>query len=82
MIKPTWQDRDRRVIYVPTDCINLNDPIACAKEGDRGLLEIWSEASATVKLDGRAKLLTCSLKNLFWEDGNDDFDELRSLCHE
>ena len=82
MIKPTFQDVDRRVAYVPNEYIKLAngsnlDEYSIKKE--RGTIVVWNESTVTVKFDGVYKMKECKPKNLFWEDGKQDFDELRSL---
>lgn len=79
MINPTWQDKERRIVYVSNKYVNLDNPLSYASKDDHGELVKWTEKCVTVKLDGFVSLIDCQRHNLFWEDNEPDFDELRSL---
>lgn len=79
LIKPTWQDKGRRIILVPSVYINFDDPLQFSTEKDHGNILLWNERKVTIKLDNANKSIEVDHKNLFWEDGKPDFDELRSL---
>ena len=79
MVNPTWQDKERRIIYVPTEFIKLDNPLALTTDRDHGELVVWNESKVTVKLDGMYEEVECLRKNLFWEDKQEDFDEVKSI---
>lgn len=84
MINPTWQDAERRVVFVSSNIIgcieeDMSNIDLFTTKDDHGVLVSWNEKEVVIKLDGKALSKTCLRKNLFWEDGEPDFDELRSL---
>ncbi len=76
MINPTWQDKDRRVIYIPPEYLRLKDPIKYW-DGKKWLLLVWNEKKVTIEIDGLS--IDCDRKNLFLADGEADFDEYKRL---
>lgn len=78
MINPTWQDKDRRIIYVKNEYLRLVNPEK-SKFAIHGNLVVWSESNVTVELDGNSGFNSYNRRNLFWEDGEEDFDEVKSI---
>ncbi len=79
MINPMWLDADRRVVFIPTEYVKLDDPLRFATKKDHGRIILWNEKCVTVFFDGGTKNIECRRKNLFWEDGLNDFDEKASI---
>lgn len=78
MINPTWQDMYRKIIYVPTEYLVL-DKSHLSEYACEGSLVSWNALYIKIELDGKHGTTTCKKKNLFWKDGKEDFNELKSI---
>jgi len=79
MINPTWQDAERRVIFVPTDYLELKDPLALSTAKDHGDIVSWHGDKVEVHLEGVSLNIEYNRKNFFWEDREGDFDEYKEI---